>query len=575
MDRKTIVGLLIASAGCVVLLTLATRVLRGGNHAASTAHPSRLAAHSLVGHPTSTGPLNPHHAVASHPTAAGSDSPAGGAFQSDAAENGVGVFELTLPYPTDALPNAWESATVSATFTAPSGTTTRVNGFYYDRGAYKVRFAPSEPGTYQYVATINGPTDVPPVAGTFEAPATAAKGFVRVSPRDSTRLVFDDGSFFNALGLNDCWGKDPAQEDRLGQRNFIAAGEAVDADTYFATYAQAGFNLLRWDSGNCSFPVGASLSGSGNTYSTIDGKLADQLLQSATRNGFRVMLGAFMDPDYPDAADHPDEQQAVQRYLDYLVARYGAYTDIWELTNETSPSDLPDSWLRFAAAYLHAHDPYHHLVTNSYPRDGDWTYLDLRSPHSYLQSTPQNADRDYASDVSQYKDGNLPIVFGEAGNETCNWDQTSALRLRLRLWSTFFSAGELVFWNSSGNKVYCPNGAANAYLGPEERGYTRVFQEFTRDLDLPAQMVTIEASGAGVRGYGLRSPTMFLAYLHHFSSHSATISTQINVDVPVRGTATWIDPATGQTIATQPVDPGPQSLTSPPFTIDLVLRIRP
>jgi len=201
-------------------------------------------------------------------------------------------------------------------------------------------------------------------------------------------------------------------------------------------------------------------------------------------------------------------------------------------------------------------------------------YLDLRSPHSYVQSSATYADLDAAGDVSRFKNGGVPVLFGEAGNEVCNWDATSALRMRLRIWSTFFNEGELVFWNSSFKKNYCHNGSANLYIGPEERGYTRVFQDFTRGMDPRAAMVKIEPSGAGVRGYGLRSPTMFLAYLHHFAGDPPTVSTRFQADVPIEGTATWIDPATGQTLATAPVDPGPQWINSPPFAVDVALRIR-
>lgn len=528
---------------------------------ATTATPSPSTGHQA--HPTSATGAAPTVPIESTATTAGSTS------------DRLYVFELTLAYPTDALTNPWEDVSVSATFTAPSGMTTKVSGFYDDRGSYKIRFAPTEPGVYRYVATISGPTAASPMTGSFVAPESVRRGFVRVSRSNPYRLVFDDGTFFDALGLNDCWGPAPGRPDRLGTNNFIAAGEAVDADTYFATYAAAGFNLLRWDSGNCSFPVGADISTSGNTYSVDDGKLLDQLLQSATGHGFRVMFGAFGVPAYPDAADHPDERKALAHYFDYLIARYGAYVDVWDLTNETDPSNLPDSWLRFAAAYFHAHDPYHHLVTNSYPRDDDWTYLDLRSPHAYQQTTTSNADFEAIDAVSAFKKGDRPVVFGEFGNQHCNWDATSALRMRLRLWATFFDEAALVFWNSSAGQNYCPGGSANEYLGPEERGYTRVFHDFTHDLDPASHMVQVAPSEASVRGYGLRSPTMFLAYFHHFSDDASTISTSFAIDVPIKGIASWIDPASGRTIATESVEPGPQTLTTPSFSVDLALKIHP
>lgn len=483
------------------------------------------------------------------------------------------VFELTLTYPTGGLANPWEDAKARATFTSPAGKTTTVQGFYFDRDTYKVRFAPVEPGTYDYVATVTGPTGTTARSGSFEAPAGVQKGFVQVASNNPYRLVFADGSFFNLLGLDDCWYPDPNQPDHLSARNFVAAGDAVDLNTYFTTYASAGFNLLRLDLGNCGFSVATSLSPSGNTYDFNGGKLGDQLLQTATRDGFRIMLGAHLKPNDLNAATNPDQQKAIERYLDYLIARYGAYVDVWELTNESDPTNVPDTRLRFAADYLRGHDPYHHLITNSFPRDGDWSYLDVRSPHAYPGTTPSDADAQMTDLATEAKVGGRPVIFGEFGNRGCNWDSTSALRARLQIWSAFFDEVSIVFWNTSLKKDYCPQGPGNEYLGPEERGFTRVLQDFTRGADPRARIVAIAPTNEGVRGYGLRSPTTFLAYFHHFADHTQAVTTRFTLDVPISGTATWIDPASGDVVKRERVGAGQRTLTTPAFTVDLALRI--
>lgn len=484
-----------------------------------------------------------------------------------------GVFELTLRYPTDALKNPWEDARVTASFTAPSGKQVTIDGFYYDTGVYKARFAPTEIGRYTYSATIQGPTPFAPLAGGFDVVASARKGFVHASSGDPKRLVFADGTLFNGLGLQDCFGPTQPDGDILTTRNFIDVGDVVDSDAYFATYARAGFNLLRWSINNCNFPIASRITTDGNTYLVNQGKLGDQLLQVATRHGFHVMLTFFMGPPYPDAATNPAEQRAIERYVDYAMARYGAYTDIWELTNETEPPSTPDSWLRFVADYVHQHDPDHRIVTNSNPRDGDWTYLDARSPHWYYNEPPVTSVTTMANMIGRFRVNGEPVIFGELGNEDCNWDPTSALRMRLRLWSAFFNGGVVIFWNSSGAKNYCKNGASNMYLGPEERGYTQVLQDVTANVAAPVTTIPLALSNQEVRGWGLSSPTLVLGYLHHFTSHTGAVATNVQVAVPFDGTATWIDPATGKVLATAPVQRGTVSLTTPPFAIDLALRI--
>ena len=39
-------------------------------------------------------------------------------------------------------------------------------------------------------------------------------------------------------------------------------------------------------------------------------------------------------PYFPNAADGTPEADALKRYFRYIMARYGAYTDIWEMLNE-------------------------------------------------------------------------------------------------------------------------------------------------------------------------------------------------------------------------------------------------
>lgn len=486
------------------------------------------------------------------------------------------VFELTLSYPTTSMTNPWEDATVTANFTTPSGKNITQKGFYYDVDTYKVRVPVEELGTYNYTVNISGPTSFTPQAGSFTSIVGSKKGFLHAMANNPYRLGFSDGSMFNFLGLNDCFGYGGYQT--IDTKNYISSGDAVSLDTYFSTYQAAGFNFLRYGPNNCSFNLFSQISNTnGNFYNLNEGKAADQLFQTAVAHNFHIMMDFFAwNAPYSDAASNPSEAAAIERYMDYIMARYGAYVDIWELNNETS---MPLDWLQFFTNYVHQNDPYNRIVTNSWNSTGDWNYLGAEDFHWYQTESELDSDQATANNINGGKFANgstgikIPVIFGEQGNGTCNWDSTSALRMRERLWSAFFNEGEIVFWNSSYAQNYC-NGAANIYLGPQERGYTTVLQNFTNNTDPTVKITTVtQSNSSNIRAWGLSGLAEFLVYLQHYTDHTNNVSTSLTLNLPSAGTATWIDPATGNTLSTTSVGAGVQNITSPSFVIDAALKI--
>jgi hypothetical protein len=148
--------------------------------------------------------------------------------------------------------------------------------------------------------------------------------------------------------------------------------------------------------------------------------------------------------------------------------------------------------------------------------------------------------------------------------------------MRLRAWTAFFGEGSLIFWNTSYTKNYRA-GSGNIYLGPEERGYLRVLQNFTRGFDVRARIAPVVLSpAAAIRGYALSGPRQYAAYLHAFRDHQAATngaSLMINISHP--GTATWISPATGKVLGRMVLSrPGAWTLRVPSFVTDVALKIR-
>jgi hypothetical protein len=257
----------------------------------------------------------------------------------------------------------------------------------------------------------------------------------------------------------------------------------------------------------------------------------------------------------------------------YVVDRFGAYVDFWELANEASPSD---AWLTQVGGYLERIDPYHHPVGTSWSRP-QLGVMQFGSDHWYQDESAADADAVAWTRLRNEPSLSLgkPTLVDEQGNTGQNWDPTSALRMRLRAWTAFFAKGTLVFWNTSFIKNCCPNGTSSIYLGPEERRYIRSLQRYTKGFDLRAAIASANtAPGGAARAYALRGPRTYGMYVVAAGDRTRpTTGVTATVD-PVRpGTATWMDPSTGKILSRARVRAGRQTLAVPAFTTDIALKI--
>ena len=503
------------------------------------------------------------------------------------------VFELTRTYDEAGFTNPWEQASLGAVFTAPSGKKISIDGFYYATDTWKIRFAPTEVGVWQWSLrfTSTNATTAKTESGTFTTVTGAQPGFLRISTENRSRFVYDNGSLFNGIGLGECMNDVDANGDPFnqmavdggvrpeGQEAMPSDARYPGLDGYFSLYGPrgAGFNLYRWSVDNCAFKLWETISPAGNVYLAREGKWGDDLVQTLQQKKIRVWMTIFgFDPPFPDTAGtNPAQQNAIKRYIRYVVARYGASVDVWELMNEAT---VREPWYIFAATYLRSIDPYQHPITTSWEKP-ELSVIDITAPHWYQFESEFESDKITASRIqaSLGHGQRKPVVYGEQGNSVQNWDQRSAVRMRLRSWSAFFNEGILIFWNTSGFKNYRSPVAANIYIGPDERGFVKVLQDFTAGVSPLVRVAPVQVSQTStVRGYALSSPTSFMAYLTNFRDHTnPTSDVSISFNSPVRGTAVWVDPSTGGVIgsATVPVTVGANTLQVPAFVTDIALKL--
>jgi Domain of unknown function (DUF5060) len=496
---------------------------------------------------------------------------------------------------------------LETTLKSPSGKDHRVKGFYYGTNLWKVRFRPDEAGTWTYSYTFFGKGGFRKQgSGTFLCSASNNDGPIRSNPVDPFRWVFADHKAFFPIGLQDC-----IHLDGGGIKDLVVDGEdrnhtgrRVSPDAYFSLYGQAGFNLFRFSQKNCSYSLMDDL----DHYRVAESIATDDLLSSARKNGFRVMFGFFgfygkQQSDIralnvleramnnalgrpTEAIEKPENRELVEkekRFVAYCVARWGVYADFWELLNERKASD---QWITLMADYVRSVDPDHKPIGTSWEKPG-LPAIDINTPHWYESESELNSDLRWQQLAAKWKQYGKPVIVGEQGNVGMNWDPRSPVRMRIRAWTSLFQEISVIFWNTSESKAamfgghYTPGTGANIYLGPEERGYIQVLQDFASHLDSRVRMAPVSLSCPTlVRGYALVSLSLAGFYLQHASSHTtpaenAVLSFDFSPLGHQRLTGDWIDPATGAVLSHVHVSPGLAKLQVPPFKIDLALLVRP
>jgi hypothetical protein len=490
-----------------------------------------------------------------------------------------GVFTRTFRWDSSRYANRWEQVNLTVRLTSPSGRRHRTGGFYYGPNRWKARFSPSEIGRWSWRARIADGRRRATFRGAFRVVPAGGRGFVRKSRYNRFRWTFSDGSPYYPLGIGDClldaspsgspldnWGLDGGLRRHGDHR-----GRVVGMRTYMRAYARAKVNLFRWSVDNCSFRLHRTIGQGGNVYLQREGRWGDELVQGLRRHGFRVYMAIFgSNPPFARGGS-PLEMAAVRRYVKYVVDRYGAYVDFWELMNEARAAD---GWYTEVARYLRKVDPYRHPISTSFERP-DLSVTDINSPHWYESESEFRSDRVTRDLIALWKKAGKRVIVGEQGNSGQNWDPRSALRMRLRAWTAFFAEGTLIFWNSSFAKDYRDRSVANIYLGPLERRYLRVLQGFATGFDRRAAMTPIGISKPElVRGSALRGPRGYAAYLHAYTNHSTpTAGVRVTIDPRAAGTAVWIDPATGRVLARKRVRAGRRVLEVPPFITDVALKV--
>jgi len=503
-----------------------------------------------------------------------------------------GLFEATLALDVE-VDNPFRDVEVKASLVAPSGRRLEVEGFYFGGKEYRIRFVPREHGRWKYrLYARRGGKELASREGAFRCEGTAGHGSLRISKRNRYRLEYEDGTPFYPIGIQTCGyfqvGFDgPTQDGRW---------RTVPAEQWCKAF-QGVVNLVRWQLG-AGTRAGCALAlipegGPPDRYDTDLAAKMDELLRLQKRHGFAHIMILFQDMSLwgnsvtafgrgrdrkryksVKAPNLPLQEQ----YIRYVVARYAAFVDIWELFNEDSYA--PDDYLAHLAKVVRRADPYDRLITTNYARPrAEW--CEIVTWHEYMGMPANRVDAYLCQVIGRLKAYGKVVQNTEFGNQgwLSNYDP---VKWRIAVWTAFMNESGMLFWGMSGRKTKGGRpyrGNANAYIGPESRRYFRVLNRFTRELPIDMRPVRSGFTEHNdVRTYALSNGKVAVLYVHHFSDHSRpyVLPERLMVQTgPGRFRLTWIDPADGKVVQTAEASTPQQYLSFkvPPVTVDLACRM--
>ncbi len=307
---------------------------------------------------------------------------------------------------------------LDATFTAPDGSAFEVPGFWDGDESWRVRFAPSQVGDWEFEIEVSDSTGSSrPSLGSFSVNQSPRHGWLRigseVDPSYSPRyLAWSDGTPWYGRGHADLdmalGGPDPGGGGLLAFEEMPESGENM---------------VMWWPSWGNNFAAQDY-----DQYASAQMSIIDFVLRDAEEHGATVVFtiwthqylrtnahpwgdalwqqnGFSQLTDVAGFFTDPESLAWQENYYRYIIARWAHSPAIamWQTITEidgTEAYDRTDPWHEFVNSYFVEHDPYRHPTTATMSGAVDWPRgheaMDVAQVHLYdfLEHPPlQTAER--------------------------------------------------------------------------------------------------------------------------------------------------------------------------------------
>ena len=543
-------------------------------------------------------------------------------------------FEGPFSSESASAPNPFLDYRLQCTFTAPSGRTYEVPGFFDTNGQggssgrlFTCRFAPDETGTWSYQASFRegagvavsldddagSPTSFDGETGSFVVAPSDKVGRDFRSPSRG-RLVNTGQHYLTFLGSGEGWikGGPDIPENLLGYEGF---DNTPDAGHAFAAHVGdwrpgdpdwgsgdgrgiiGALNFVADAGGNCLYFLPMNIGGDGrDTFPTLspndkthyDTSKLDQWEEVFTHAD---ALGIFLhfqlsETESANANYHDGGSLGPQRKLFYreLVARFGHHLGLeWDLGEE---NNYGTQRRRDFAAYIKAIDPYDHPLT---------THIKTNQMNTFYGPLLGNEDFDMTAfqvNYSGFERGDIIIEWRERSAaagvpwvvsldepQTIENDPDDAGRGLPRgrtdyMWPTYLSGGGGFEWyvqEDGGGHSLDQRLDDFRPLEPAFR-WTRIALDFMDTIPFLRMEPRPElgSSSAGGDTHVLAAPGEAYAL---YNEDGGAFELDLRGE-PGSYEVTWLDPETGVWTSGPVVEGGARvSLGSPPFSGDAAVRV--
>ena len=374
------------------------------------------------------------------------------------------VFEKRINGPADGTP--YTDVQLRCTF-QHAEREIQVRGFYDGDGEYVIRCMPDTPGAWSY--QTESPVEIlDGIDGSFTCTEPESENHGPVGVAHTYHFAYADGTMYRPFGTT-CYVWNHQNPDIQEQT--------------LAALTDSPFNKVRmcvfpkWYRYNRREPIHHPFVGGENGDPDFAHINPDHFTHLETQierlrdRGIEADLILFHPYDkwgYDDMGPDADD-----RYLRYIVARLGAYRNVWwSLANEWDLLDAKNEsdWDRFFRI-LTTEDPYDHLRSNH----------NCRGFYDHHKSWVTHASIQYRSlnDVRKWRDEyHKPIVVDECGYEgdvPTNWGSLSAHHMVNQFWIGVTSGGYVthgetylhpddILWWSHGGTLHGESPARIAFL---------------------------------------------------------------------------------------------------------------
>lgn len=273
--------------------------------------------------------------------------------QGDVRVPALGIFDRAFTH-TGSYANPYTEVTATATLTRPDGQILTIPLFWDGDTTWRMRVSPDVEGTWQWLvsstdAGLNGRS------GTFAVVASDNRGGIRAIDRYPYHFETQDGTpfwFFGDTNWN-LFGIDPPENLDRGA-----------IEHYLDVRASQGFNYIHANLLSTETNEGGKAFDSfeAETINPAFWQEVDSRIESLNRRGMTAMLILAWGKDgtVGDWEGFPDDE-ARQRYAQYIVARYSAYNVAFNVGAEWNEFGKAAMY-RDLASVVVRNDPHDRLI---------------------------------------------------------------------------------------------------------------------------------------------------------------------------------------------------------------------